>query len=457
MKLPLQKMVEEAAGIDAYGRPLNMSDPEAKPTEFDYANMLAATLAPIKTVGSDWFAYTSGVWRKVQRATLRPVAQEILPEPVRTARREGSILDHLEGRFQVPPDAFRGVYRFDDEGAILVNAANGIVRVTPGSEPQLMPPEPGQMFTQQTAANFLPDAKAGLFVRVLGEALPDPLDRELFQLCCGNFLWPDCRFEVALVCYGEAGRGKSTVAESIAAALGMDLVGRLSLCQICDPKGYYLPTVRFAAVNLGTELDVINIEESANFKTLVSGEPVEVRPIYAPPWCMETICKLWFLANVLPRFKNGTEAELRRTRFLRFDYLPPVKDVTLKKRLLAERDGVFNFMVAGLQKLLTLREIPLGGLESRSVHERFKISNDPLGSFVVQQCEFNPEAREPKQSLSNAFGEFCETNGLPAGWRDWFFRRLYERFPDLREVRTRHGTERERCVAGIRLKSRLDL
>jgi len=83
------------------------------------------------------------------------------------------------------------------------------------------------------------------------------------------------------------------------------------------------------------------------------------------------------------RFKNCTEAELRRTRFIRFDRRPVVKDVTLKTRLLAERDGVFNFMLAGLQRLLSMPEIPLGGAASQSVHARFKISNDPLGTFVA--------------------------------------------------------------------------
>jgi putative DNA primase/helicase len=258
---------------------------------------------------------------------------------------------------------------------------------------------------------------------------------------------------VALVCYGEASCGKSTVAEPLAAALGGDLVARLAMSQICDPKSYHLHKLQFAAVNLGTELDSIALDESANFKLIVSGEPVETRPIYGEPFTMQTGCKLWFLANGLPRFKNGTEAELRRTRFIRFDKRPAVLDVTLKTRLQAERDGIFIFMLDGLRRLLTVREIPLGGVESQAVHARFKISNDPLGAFVNQHCKLDPAAREIKTEIISAFDGFCETHGLPMEFGDWFFKRLFERFTNLGEIRASIGGERVRCVSGIRLKT----
>jgi P4 family phage/plasmid primase-like protien len=425
-------------------------------SEFEFANLLADKLPPIKTVGSEWFAYSNGAWQKIQRATLRPIAQEILPPDIRTARREATLLDHLEGRCQVEPDSFRGFYRADGTGAILINVENGIVRVTADEPPELLPHDAGNLFTLRTAAKFDPQADANLFKNTLGELLPDELDRDLLQLCFGNFLLPDCRFEVALVCYGEANCGKSTIAEPVAAAMGAELVARLAMSQICDTKSYHLHKLQFAAVNLGTELDVIAIDESANFKLIVSGEPVEARPIYGKPLTMETSCKLWFLANGLPRFKNGTEAELRRTRFIRFDRRPAVNDVTLKDKLKGERDGVFNFMLAGLQRLLTVREIPLGGSESQSVHARFKVSNDPLGTFVAQQCQLAPDAREPKAALQSAFNQFCETHGLPVELGDWFFKRLYERFTNLKEIRPAIAGERVRCVAGIKLKTMLE-
>ncbi len=400
--------------------------------------------------------YEAGAFKRTSRDIYRPAALEILPVEFRTHRGASSLLDHLEGRSQKPSDLLRGFYTFDESGAVLINAENGIIRVTSDREPELLPHSDSHFFTLKTAARFNLQARADLFSSKLGEMLPDKKDRDLLQLCLANCLYPDCRFEVALVCYGEAGCGKSTIAEPVAAALGGELVARLSMQQICDPRSYHLPKLKNAAVNLGTELDVIAVDESANFKTIISGEPVEARPIYGEPFTMQTACKLWFLANGLPRFKNGTEAELRRTRFIRFDKQPTVKDVTLKSRLLAERDGVFNFMLSGLQRLLTLNAIPLGGPESQAVHARFKISNDPLGSFIAEHCEFSSEASETKDALNSAFMGFCETNGTPAGFGDFFWKRLYERFTTLGEIRRYNGGDRIRYVSGIRLKPILE-
>lgn len=420
-------------------------------TEFEYANRLAMLLPPLKTCGNEWHAYESGAWRKIERSTLRPEAQNILPPIIRTARRESALLDHLEGRFQTGADSFVGFCKTDADGAILLNAGNGVVRINARGM-TLEPHSADHLFRERLLANFDTGAKAKLFERVLGEVLPDPADRALFQLCAGNFLLPDCRFETALVCYGETGRGKSTVAEPVAEVLGPALVPRLTMSQICDPRSYHVPKLRHAAVNLGTELDAVELGDSATFKAIVSGEPVEARPIYGAPFTMRTTCKLWFLANCLPRFKHGTEAELRRTRFLRFDFLPPRRDLTLKAKLVLERDGVFQWMLAGLLELLNVPYIPIGGRDSKRVHERFRISNDPVGAFVSTCCHLDPAVRTSKETLAEAYRDFCERHDLPVALGGWFLRSLYERWPQLREIRPEAEGPRPRYIAGIQLK-----
>jgi len=429
---------------------------ETAKTEFEFATLLAENLPPVKTVGNVWHVFSNGVWRPLEADTLKPQALAILPEHWRTIRRANTLLEHIEAARQTDASTFKGFYTFDTEGAVLINASNGVVLVTANGV-KLLSHAPDYHFIRQTVARFDPDATAPLFNRVLCEVLPDREDRELFQLCLGNFLFPDCRFETALVCYGEAGRGKSTVADPVASALGLDLVSRLSMSQVCDPRSYHLPALRFAAVNLGTELTTADIAESGNFKTLVSGEPIEARPIYGKPFVMQTACKLWFLANSLPRFKHGTEAELRRTRFLRFDCQPPEKDVTLKARLAGELDGVFLFMLDGLRTLLALPEIPLGGKDSRAVHERFRISNDPVGTFIRTRCLLDPEARVSKDTLREAYAEFTARHELPTACGDWFFRVLFERFTSLRETQPRVAGERVRHVQGIQLRSTVNL
>ena len=452
-----EEMIARSAGVDSNGREVNghaalvLEAAESGNLELDYANRLAEVLPPIRTCGNQWHAYRDGAWSEIDRASLRPKAQEILPTRIRFARVESAILEHLEGRFQTPSDAWMGFCKFDGDD-VLLNAANGVLRVRSSGEITIEQHSPNYLFTKRLAGAYDPNAEAPLFHRVLSEALPDGADQNLLQLLAGNFFYPDCRHEAAGVFHGEAGRGKSTIAEAIVEPIGKALVPRLSMSQICDPRSYHVPKLRFAAVNVSTELDTIDVGDSAAFKAIVSGEPLEARPIYGSPFTMSTGCKLWFLANSLPRFKHGTAAELRRMRFLRFDYLPPRKDPTLKSRLLHERDGVFRWMLAGLVELLNANCIPSGGEHSREVHARFAISNDPVGSFVAQRCHLDPQATVSKDTLRNAYTEFCAKNELPDSIGAWFFRTLRERWPALKDYRRNDGGERTMCVAGIQLK-----
>lgn len=426
--------------------------PEKNCVDFEYANALADILPPLKTIGRDWFAYSEGTWTECSRDGFRPAAQSVLPIRIRSDRRANALLDDLEGRSQVAAETFIGFYKFGIDGEILLNVANGIVAITP-QDMKLLPHDPTHNFNQQTAAAYFPEATSPIFDRILSESLPDAEDQQLYQICSGNILYPDTRFEVAQINYGEAGRGKSTLAEAIANVLGRKLVTRLTLSQICDPKSYHVPKLRYGAVNLGTELDAVEMSDSAIFKAIVSGEPIEARPIYGAPFTMETTAKLWFLANGLPRFKHGTEAELRRMRFIRFGQLPVTKDNTLRKQLANERDGIFTWVLRGLRKLILLREIPLGGRESRAVHDRFQISNDPVGSFVNSRCRMEANARTEKTQMFAAYEDFCACYELAPACKDWFLRALYERWPNLTEVRPGSGSKRVRVIVGISLIS----
>ena len=436
------------AALDAPDLQAFQSDTE--PTEVCLVNLLEAKIGPALTVGGQWFLYRDGCWRETAKAELRPIAQSIIPANWRTARREHAVLDHLEGRLQRPREALASFHRRDGD-AVLLNVSNGTLRVTANGV-ELLPHDSAHLFATQIAAAYDPAAEAPIFERIVSEAIEDPEDSDLLMLCTANFLLPDARFETCLVCHGDAGTGKSTIAEGIVSALGPDLVRQLGMSQICDPKGYHVPKLQGAAVNIGTELDSLEVAESSNFKAIVSGEAIEARAIYGEPFTMRTTCKLWFLSNHLPRFRHGTEAESRRMRFIRFDRIPDEKDVTLKEQIRNERDGIFGLMVVYLQRLLPMREIPLGSAKSQESRERFSVTNDPVGAFVKAQCTLDRTATTPKEELSEAYADYIAKHGLPDGLGSHFFKNLYDRFPQLKEMRPRIRDGRRQVVAGIKLK-----
>jgi putative DNA primase/helicase len=422
-------------------------------TEYNEAAAVALALEkmpPLKTVGDCWREYRAGAWREIDYHRFRPAVLSILADTIKSNKRCLDILKHIESLKQVLESDFKSFYMLDGD-AVLLNATNGIVRVEPDYKVELVPHDPGLNFTRQLQAIYDPQSRCPNFDRVLGEALPDGDDRALLQLFVGSILYPSCKYEAALVGYGPGGTGKSTIAEPVASILGTELVQRIGMANICDAKGYYLPKLKHVALNLGTELDALEVGESGNFKALVSGENITVRPIYGAPFTMSTTAKLWFLSNNLPRFKHGTDAEQRRTRFLRFDKVPAVKDVDLKQKLIAERDGIFLWALDGLSRLLSLREMPLGGAESKRVHDRFAVSNDPLGTFIASRCRIDCTASTLKERFKTALGEYYAANAIPCEDSVWIFRQLWDRFPQVREAQETHGDKRVRVIKGVSL------
>ncbi len=427
-------------------------------TERVHAHKLMRQLPPILTRGDDWFVYDGKCWRPRIKNTFKKLSMEVLPPQHQTARHSKALMDHVEIACQCTDNMeFGSAVKWDKErGGVLVNVHNGVLSVT-AEKVELLPHSHGLMFTGCLGAAWEgPNVKAPLFQKVLTETLPDDRDIALFQWFSAYCLYPDCKqHEVFLVCYGPSGTGKSTLAGAVAEAFADDvLVTRLSLSKICSsgPGSYSLPSLEFALVNLATEVDTVELDESGHFKQIVSGEPVIARSIYGKPILMRTTCKLWFLSNALPRFKNGTDAEYRRARFLSFCRKPAEKDLTLKDRLQDEKSGILAWIVDGLQVILQGVTAPMGGPQSVDVLNRFELSNDPVGCFVRDNCILAPELKTPKDQIITAFSHFLDAHQFSHRTREYFFRALYERNPAILVHRDRTGGETKHVLLGIGLK-----
>jgi putative DNA primase/helicase len=390
------------------------------------------------------------VWAKTARIEFAALALSIQDPRTRTARKATEILKHVEFASQTNGKEFRSFHYCNQKGEIVINCANCVLVVSPHGMRVLSHSE-SYYFAGQMAASYRPDAQAPDFESAVQFSLPDAADVELLRCFSGYILMPDCRHEAALVSYGPAETGKGTVATGIHAALGDQLVTNMSLSQLSDPNNKNLAKLAGAALNLSSELDAIEVS-SENFKQLVSGEGLDADRKFKDSISLRSSCKLWFSANHLPRFHKGTDAELRRLHFLRFDRKAPQRDETLKERIEAERDGVLIFMLDGLRTLLSTRKFPKPSERSNETKERFSLQNDPIKAFVEAQCKLGPEFKIPKTQLFNAYANFCEANGIPCepNLSPWFFRELLNRY-QVRKSRSRSGGERLQELLGIDL------
>ena len=417
-----------------------------------YAGLLKRNLPPTKCVASEWFQYGEGVWSTEDKNLVRAVAVASINPNQRAAKRITDIVQYVEAELQVSKTTFTGGYKIC-EGRVYLNVANGVLVVAEDAPVVRLPHGEAYHFTQKLEAAFVRDAPRGTFDRVLQEALPDPDDRRLLQMFAGYILWPGCEHEIALVCYGPGGTGKSTVVGCLREVLGDGLCGSSGLEELCKSGSYSLPTLKFKMLNLGSELCGTEITESANFKKLVSGEWLNVRQIYGAPEEMQSTCKLLFLSNEMPKFRLGTDAEMRRLRILHFKQKPASIDIDLKNKLKQEASGILNWMVEGLVQLLREKRIPDGGASAQELLQMFNKTNDPVGAFLADQCLFGPAHRIAKGDLFEEFKEWSE--GIGAVWdkmENHFFKTLRKRHPELKDERPTLGGERKHCIRGIKLK-----
>ena len=411
----------------------------------------------LRTQGDRWYVWDEKAWSPTQRDAYRATALAILPQQNRCVRHARAVMDHAEMAAQMGPDEeLRGAVAFDEDGATLVNCKNGVLKVS-DAEITLGKHREDLHFSGCVEATWDETAEAPEFFRVLMEALPETDDLAVDAMVRG--VSAVSRLQAArsfLICHGPAGTGKSTVSEAIIQTLGgSPLVTALSMAQICaGEKAYSLPQLEHALVNLGTELDTVEVADSANFKKLVSGEVIEARTIYGRPFPMSTGAKLWFSANDLPRFKHGTDAELRRARFLYFDRKPEKADKMLKDKLKDERDGIFRWMVHGLQAIHQGVACPEGSEKSAGVKAQFAVSNDPVRAFFEERLVRDPEGEVKKSDVADEFKSFMDHRGFPQKAIEQLFRGLYQRFPFIRPARRRGETpgERERVLTGISIR-----
>jgi phage/plasmid-associated DNA primase len=301
-------------------------------TETQLARLLESKLPPIRCVGDDWFVYQQGVWRRTSSNEFKSLALSIQDLRSRTARKASDVLRHVEYANQATDGKeFRSFHFQDANGELLINCANCVLAVSAAAVRQL-PHSEDYLFTGQLEASYDPTASSPVFDDAVQFSLPDPADIETLRYFAGYILLPDCRHQVALCCYGPAETGKSTVSTGIEAALGQDLVTVVSLSQLSNPENKNLAKLASAALNLSTELDAIEVG-GEQFKLLVSGEALEADRKYRDSISLRATCKLWFNANHLPRFRKGTDAELRRLRFIRFDRKVSQPDETLQDKI----------------------------------------------------------------------------------------------------------------------------
>jgi P4 family phage/plasmid primase-like protien len=317
-----------------------------------------------------------------------------------------------------------------DANPMLLGVRNGVVDLEQGI---LIAPEPSQLITRQCDASFVLEACCPIWLSFLGTCFPNDPDMILYlQKAIGYTLTGKVSEEVLHFCYGSGRNGKSVMANVLYRIFGdYGMVMRTeSLMRSRHNEGGQsndIARLSGARLVLANETRVEQALDDARLKELVSTETITARFLHREFFDFTPTHKIWVRGNHKPRIADTSDGAWRRIRLVAFDVqvAPSNADPNLEQKLLAERDGILGWAVAGC--LRWQREGLSAALKIRNASAEYRTENDILGLWIADECTLGGQHQEDQKRLYQSWKLWCDQNGHLAGSKNTFTRRLTDR------------------------------
>ena len=198
-----------------------------------------------------------------------------------------------------------------DRGKILINFPNGTLEITQAGRWKLREHRRADFLKYELPYSYDAAATAcPLFTAYLNKVQPDTTAQAVLAEFVGNALAPELKLQKALVLNGPGSNGKSVFCDIITAVLGRDNVSSFTMESLTKTDSRSCAQLENKLLNYSSENSIkMNVEA---FKTLVCGEPIEVRRLYGESYTIEGYAKLMFNCNLLPRDIEQSEGFFRR-------------------------------------------------------------------------------------------------------------------------------------------------
>ena len=292
---------------------------------------------------------------------------------------------------------------------VLINLQNGTFEVTINGG-RMKDFDQADFLTYQLPFSYDPDAQAEIFNSFLMKVLPDEEKQKLLAEYLAYLFIKHAalKLEKTLLLFGNGANGKSVFFDIVNALLGPKNVTNFGLHQLTTESGYHRAMIANKLVNYSSEIS--NKLEADMFKKLSSGEPVEARSPYGKPYTITQYAKLIFNCNELPKDVENTRAFFRRFLIIHFDVTIPEEeqDKELAKKIIKnELSGVFNWVLQGLERLLTNKSFTYSHSVSQLIRQ-YEHESDSVKMFLEEDgYEVDNHVQKPFKILYDEYTDFC--------------------------------------------------
>lgn len=287
---------------------------------------------------------------------------------------------------------------------------------------------PTDYLLRKVGVDFDPHARCSLWEKTLSEIfLGDRAVIEWLQRFFGYVITRQPSEHIAVIFYGERGRnGKSLIANTLIKVLGelaTSIPANTLLAGAKQNRNAATPDnmmMRGKALCVLSEFDESAKLNAAFLKGLTGSDEIQGRELYAPR--VETFFPTHtfiVLTNYRPSADANDEALWRRLILLPFNAVYCAKpdpeknefelDNTLERKLMAEKQGILNWLIDGAVKYLdagrNLGELPE---TIRAATQEYRENEDKIKAFLDDCCDLGEEKAEKASDLYNVFRIWIE-------------------------------------------------
>lgn len=320
-----------------------------------------------------------------------------------------------------------------DHHPMLINTPAGIVDLETGA---LRPHDPALFITQITTAS--PGTHCPTWLRFLDEVADGDQDLIAYLArLCGYCLTGATSEQVFFFLHGQGANGKSVFLDTVSAILGSHAATapfESFVASAADRHPTDLAGLRGTRLVAVAETEAGRPWAEARIKAITGGNSIRARLMHRDFFEFKPTFKLIFAGNHRPRLAGVGEAMRRRLHLVPFPVIipPDRRDKHLATRLLAERDGILGWMLAGCLEWQRIGLAPPNRVATASAE--YVEAEDVFGQWLDDRCVISPADSTPSAALYASWCTFCIGAGQKAGSMRWFGEELGAR--GFRHIRT---------------------
>jgi len=320
---------------------------------------------------------------------------------------------------------------------------------------KLIPHSPRFFNLGSTDYDYDPAATCLKWIKSLDDWFDDDLEsRDTLEEILGLLLIPETRYHKLFLFVGPRRSGKGTIGRLIPKLLGGRNVVTPTMANLGDRFGLQDAIGKSVAVIGDARLKADAEEVAERLLTISGADGIAVPRKYLPSWNGSLSVRFVMLSNETPQINDPSGALASRFVVVQFtESFLGREDLDLDQKLEAERSGILNRCLDGLQRL-TDRGRFLQPAKGLGAIKDIEALGSPMASFLDEMTEKGSGYSVSVEGLYLAWRQWCDRNG-----RD--YPGNLQRFGrDLRTARggklitSQHRVEdtRTRFYEGFRLK-----